>query len=1075
MSGRVVLILSSLAALTVRAADFEVTSENSPCDFLSAKNSAGTRFILHDGAVLSCTNKASGSNYSHIWVNANCAVTLDVTGVWGGTYVNLLGGITLEEGATLKIVGKTDVRMALRNNFGSDVVGNYAKLAIAGLSFADASGNAIAGSLTIKGPGTIVSWPTDDKVSITVEAGVKMAFFGENTLAKMFPPVGGVLTVDRDIYVLQPRACGENALAVAAGCQVDVLPVSNLEWASGKGSEWIVVDGRTNDPVRVAALAGELLAEKNAPVLFESTGTFAYAKLQNRDSARYVGATDGVVSVADLAGDYPDAKITTVGAVRLSGVGTVPVVGDQATTLQLDDAEANPVVYGGAETVTFEGPTWPSPKLWLDAKVSTSFAHTGYRTADLPHPSVSETEAAKYAQPLYASDYGNALVVERWFDCRDTEKTGTVGPWQIRYYGGNDFTFQVYPLFRTDAADGRPYLFCGTPSTKFSGQLNDESGTKIAGFVNAVSSRLPFYNDVGAATPTQAGQTDIKTVVMVFGSQQGGGFAFLGTSGGAFGRGDVTNAYTSAFPITTNGEHAVWLNGERITPNETKYSGGWDILSVDTEGLTISSLGSLEGNSNSKVGGTTIATFGGQNYAEVLFFTNKLTDVERKSVERYLAKKWDLMAKYADASRYPATVMGTSGTVAVKDAKVALSGNFSGTLALDGADVEIADAKRPLSPADVADGRLLWLDPDNEAWCTSGSDGHVSKLLNAKAEQVDGDPLGVGSGARAPNWFEGVRGLGPSRRWIDFNDTEEDVGNGYGNTVRLQTVGTSDGTANTDTPLTAKTVIMVQDSVRGGGSPFLTKVLGQPNRRTADYRTNVWDGKDTPAAMTGAALRLNGVSTRASDGFTGCPEVYAVCASEDMTIGAFGNIYSTQGYSYENQRGEIQGEILVYRDALSDDNLAGLEAYLMSKWLNKLPEGYADLSKATVTGSGTVSAAKWSQLPKIGAEFSGTVTATSMDVNPAFSIAADGTVVGAVLAPDATLSLPTACTATVTLPDARLAAGEYTLVDCKGWGETAWTITVTDPKSAKRNVTVTAADGRIVLKVAPLGMMLLLR
>ena len=1078
MTIRILAVLSLLSTLTASAADVEVTTAKSPYDYCNAnaldgvKDSAGTRFMMNDGAVLSITNDGSKAHYSHIWVKANCSAVLDVTRS-SGTYIRLDGGITIEEGASLKIVGKTEAQLPLRDNQSTEGR-HFARLQIAGLSFAATpdSTESIAGTVKVKGPGTIFSWPTDPNVTLSVDDGLEMAFYGDNTMAPIMLS-DGVLKIDRTTHVLRPEACGEYAVSVPAGQQLEIVPVSDFVW--NNGSLWKTCDGSENAAVEIAALAGELTVRGNSPVEFAKGQTFNYALLRNRDFLRYAGASDaGIVDGSNLQGDYPDATIETVGNVWLSSTdGSAAIRSQNPMAVILGDGEGSPRVFSGEEapvTMANRGLVGLSPALWLDASAISSFAHTGHRTGDIPHEKVSDQDAAKFGQPLYATAYGDALVVERWFDCRDTERTGESGPWQIRYYGNNSFTLQVFPLLRTDAEDGMPYLYFGEPNTKFTGQVNNADGTKVAGFSSAVSSRLPFYKDNGSGNaPTSANMTGIKTVVMVFGSQQGGGFAFLGTTSGAFGRGNVTNAYDLTFPITTNETHAVWLNGTQVVPNETTYSGGWDILSADTEGLALSSLGGLTGNSNTTIDNRSVAAFGGQNYAEVMFFTEKLTDAERESVELYLAKKWKLTAKYPE-SRHSAQVMGTTGSVTVGNTKVSLSGNFAGMLTLEnGADVEIANVKRPLSPTEVTDERLLWIDPNNESWCTSDKGGHVYLTYNGTSEPAAGDAVGYGNGSRAPNWSTCARGLGPTRRWIDFNNREEEVSvSNAGNTLRLQTLTASGAVSGLDAPLTAKTVIMVQDSVRGGGAPFLTATLGQPRRTTSDYHDNVWSGSNVPEAMTNAALRLNGESRVASDGFTGCPEVYSVVASEDMTVGAFGNIYTTQGYAFDEQRGEIQGEILVYRDALSGDTLAGLEAYLMSKWLNRLPAGYGDLSGATVTGAGTLRATSWAQMPKLDAAFAGTAAAESADAFD-FEIAPDGSVVGAILAPEATLALPDDCTANVTLPAARLKAGTYTLVNCKSWGATTWTTSLTDPLASKREVTVSATDGKIVVSVKTRG------
>ena len=75
--------------------------------------------------------------------------------------------------------------------------------------------------------------------------------------------------------------------------------------------------------------------------------------------------------------------------------------------------------------------------------------------------------------------------------------------------------------------------------------------------------------------------------------------------------------------------------------------------------------------------------------------------------------------------------------------------------------------------------------------------------------------------------------------------------------------------------------------------------------------------------------------------------------------------------------------------------MKGIEAYLMGKWIGRLPEGYVDIRQSTVMGTGKVT--------------------------------------GALDCPEATLSLPASCSITVNftrrLPN-RMPSCDYTLVDC---------------------------------------------
>ena len=125
---------------------------------------------------------------------------------------------------------------------------------------------------------------------------------------------------------------------------------------------------------------------------------------------------------------------------------------------------------------------------------------------------------------------------------------------------------------------------------------------------------------------------------MVFGSQQGGGRALLGSAGGADG------GHVGGYLVRDDGASKPWVSsggsdGYRITvgdfgakPKTATPNGGWQVVSLDMSGTNtyVSGLGTPFGDSNC----------GGQNYAEVIFFSEKPTAEERAACEQYLAGKW---------------------------------------------------------------------------------------------------------------------------------------------------------------------------------------------------------------------------------------------------------------------------------------------------------------------------------------------------------------------------------------------------------------------------------------------------
>ena len=232
--------------------------------------------------------------------------------------------------------------------------------------------------------------------------------------------------------------------------------------------------------------------------------------------------------------------------------------------------------------------------------------------------------------------------------------------------------------------------------------------------------------------------------------------------------------------------------------------------------------------------------------------------------------------------------------------------------------------------------------------------------------------------------------------------------------------------------MNVRTAFVVQDSVRGGGAPLLNNVGGTsyPKNRSGGVSTQTIYPDDQPAALVDGENRLNGNVVNYTKGFLGQPEVFTVRATDTYNLPFIGCYLNTEG---GKKNGEVIGEVLLYNTALSDDDVKGIEAYLMGKWIGRLPAGYADIRQSTVTGTGTVQVAVGAQRPNFDRGFEGTVSIAS-DGDFTMTIDTDtGKVIGALDCPAATLSLPANCSITVNLTR-RLPHGtpsrDYTLVDC---------------------------------------------
>ena len=199
----------------------------------------------------------------------------------------------------------------------------------------------------------------------------------------------------------------------------------------------------------------------------------------------------------------------------------------------------------------------------------------------------------------------------------------------------------------------------------------------------------------------------------------------------------------------------------------------------------------------------------------------------------------------------------------------------------------------------------------------------------------------------------------------------------------------------------------------------------------------IWGANTTNSVKNGQTF-LDGVSVNgAARGYSGTTELLSFVATNVVQAAFFG------WYGNETSNRERLGEILLFETALTDSARAGVEAYLMRKWLGKARAGYSDVSGATLTGSGTVTAAKISQLPVLGAGFTGDVALT--DSAFAFTVSTNAArqyVVAPSLIAPAALTVPAAGTISVTFL-VKPAVGTYTLLSygsADGTGFSGWTL-----------------------------------
>ena len=595
------------------------------------------------------------------------------------------------------------------------------------------------------------------------------------------------------------------------------------------------------------------------------------------------------------------------------------------------------------------------------------------------------------------------------------------------------------PVLITNGVNGLSYLSCDTNGAR----------------------RL-YFGDSGIS---------VKYAIMVFGSQLGGGQAIIGNTKGYYARaGELSTSITKDNYIFAS-NIATRVNGELLEdPRTRSLSGGWEIISFDTSGAVIHGIG-FNGGAGTK------ENCRGQNYGEMLLFSEVPTEAERIAAEKYLAEKWGLVKDYKDVSLPELRITG-NGSVALKD-DFAVSGSFSGSVDLNGKSIVLPE--EPLPPGDGVVGGtapLAWFDPDASGMMVDNG-GKVNHILDRMRGDEDGAPVLYNSG-RPPLVISESRGFGPSRKWLDYSPYNfwDEKGYNYGRTMRLNQLPTLNSTV---VPLSARTVFLVQDSVKGGGTPFLSAVGGtgdliprltQWPSMSPDPGLPVWRETTASIFADGGATYLDGRKVDgAVEGFQGRPELLTAVGNRNFTLGTFGSYKYLDSITNKVDAGEVQGEIIVYDKLLEDDVRKRIEAYLMWKWLGVARDGYSVSANMTLIGNGSVTIASTEQMPKFDAQFTG---AAAFEENAFdFTVNGDGSVSGAIDMGAAAISFPAECTANVSFADG-MKTGTYTLVQGGTLSSgTSWTLNLQNGGS--RIATIVQNNDSIVLEVRGLGTVVTVR
>lgn len=1020
-----------VGGMAVNAANFYVKSGEtrtvSVAGGLSGDN-ISHRVYVEDGGIVKLTNPPTTGEatlYNFI-ICSNGTVTVDVTDC-AGRAVRLAHGVrALGE---LKIVGANEIsfgRSYPRGTTGLSVF-DCPKVTFYEANEADGGGTGLncSGKVKFDAPVTLVSLPCNDGTTYEISSGIEVALCGSRVFGDLdIYELGDFDTIILDSEAFRPGSL----LKVAAGRTLAVKPCyvsEDLLWIGKKGNI-------TNNV--------ELLGEEST-LSFRSTGDMAfYGNIGGR--GRIIDEFSGTASIAStLVGDislngcveatrtgyefvfeggsFDGANITATavdgahisfkpqdGTCSLSGIGknvSIEAGAEACVNASVLPEGAAIAATGGTVNLELDLMSWTNQvgvTLWLDPNDAASL-HL------LEDPSGKRQEFEDYN------------VVEKWWDCR-LDEAGDRYAYNNRAYLNGSWTgglSYVYPRFVPaggDGPNGLAYLYT-------SKNISSSAG------------RLYLFDD---ALTTGSGSADTaknsaKFTIMVFGSQYGGGTAMIGGIDSPFLRAGDGKTATKDTGILKDDTHPVWLDGERITdPTTTGFSGGWQIVSLQNGNDAALFLGWRNQYSNYA---------GGQQYGEIIFLDEIPSDEVRKRIEYYLAVKWGLDGQLKSSSEnatLKVTAQGEGSLSVIDGSTLELSGAFAGSIKLNGSDLVIVDNAIPKADELPKQGQVAWFDPDSAETVILASEPTKSNLIcgiyDREPSRRSGtgrmlyiaEPNGVTATGkdRCPYLHEGDWSLpfAPIRHWIDNNDLYNDTA---GNALRLRLASNRQG-SDSDGALKVRTVILVQNSERGGGTPILGNYSGETGvtRTTPTPGAALWQSSANDA-LKNAKVYVNGkqsLDPLSSSGFGGRPEVLSIETASDYSVSSFGYY----GNSENRAQGEIFGEILLYSRVLSVPERESIEAYLQRKWLGTIRDGYSDIRESMAIGGGRVTAPTLAALPKMD---SGEAAIASDVLNFTLVGGANSHLANPVNLGNATLMLPEATTVAVTLT-ARPEYGVYRLV-----------------------------------------------
>lgn len=530
-----------------------------------------------------------------------------------------------------------------------------------------------------------------------------------------------------------------------------------------------------------------------------------------------------------------------------------------------------------------------------------------------------------------------------------------------------------------------------------------ELGTDCLDFGASNSKKGLFFNAIpvpwtqgGYSGERQNVLTNIGSVVGVYKSDEGAGNLLAGNQFQRFvgygkdAEGRSKDGVGLRFPLVKNNVTgdlkygSVWTGQTQNAPDKARWNGLWQVVAANPSAATLRSYGVGMGNIDNP---DEPVSSGGQKIAELLVFDRVLTEAETRELVIYLERKWlgrgtdghDGQASVAwlalgslwdSPPDVPQTVTldvpagetlalerltggrgnGTGPTVEKSGAgavTVGAAADFGGRLAVRGGTLKAAGAKAVPTFDRLAPYLTLHLDPSDTDSLTLEDGDAVSAWKNTAAYAVASVVTNRAVQADAARRPTRVRAaLGDGLDVIDFGR--------YGASGKYMAFSPT---------RVYQTVVAVVDARMYGGGNVMSKMF-------AHYQPkNIDNGSDWHAAALSRLLDTtsiyvsdfsfgqNGMQVpndagdvwvnghRVDKNATGneVPAWQVVAWRVPGGPGDNGDLKWLLGAASASRAGGLRlGEVLGWGGALPDEAIRDAVAYLMKKWLGRVPAGYDD-------------------------------------------------------------------------------------------------------------------------------------